>query len=121
MLLGALAAFCVGVLPGCAAAAPSEPQAQPPKHILVLYDEDKDLPGLARIDTRLREAFRAALGKGVEIHSESLALSQFDRAGYEAIVADFFQRKYAHRPLDLVVAVMEPSLDFLLRHRDTLF
>jgi hypothetical protein len=56
-----------GAFPGRAAAASSEPQAQRPKHNLVLYDEDKDLPGLARIDSRLREAFRAALGKGIEI------------------------------------------------------
>ena len=113
----------VGLLTAGGAAAPGqEPAAQAPARILVLYDEDKDdFPGLGRIDRTLREAFRAELGKEVEIYTETLALSGFERAGYDAVVADFYRRKYAGTSLDLVVAVMEPSLDFLLRHGDTLF
>ncbi|MGH7927742.1 MAG: PAS domain S-box protein, partial [Candidatus Binatia bacterium] len=37
------------------------------------------------------------------------------------MLSDYYRRKYADTRLDLIVAVMEPSLDFLLRHRDTLF
>jgi signal transduction histidine kinase len=110
----------VGVL--IAAALPSAPAAQAPKRILILYDESKDdFPGLARIDRTLRDVFQSELGKGVEIYTEALALSQFERVGYDAVVADFYRRKYAGTPLNLIVAVMEPSLDFLLRHGDTLF
>ena len=102
--------------------AQSQPAAQVRHRILVLYDEDKDdFPGLASIDRTLRESFRSELGTTVEIRSESLDLSQFERAGYDSAVADFFRRKYAGTPLDLIVAVMEPSLDFLLRHGETLF
>src|SRR4051812_13561383 len=115
--------FSVGVPPvRAAAAAPSEPATQVRKRILVLYDENKDdFPGLASIDRILREAFQSELGKEVEIYTETLALSRFERAGYDASVAEFYRRKYAGRPLDLIVAVMEPSLDFLLRHGDRLF
>ena len=93
-----------------------------PKRILVLYDENKDdLPGLARTDRSLRESFRSELGKGVEIHSESMGLSRSARDGYDSLVADFYRSKYADLTPDLIVAVMEPPLDFLLRHADTLF
>jgi hypothetical protein len=112
----------VGLLTAIGALSAGRSAAQEQKHILVLYDEDKDdFPGLARIDRTLRESFRSELGKAAEVHSESLALSQFERAGYDSVVADFYRRKYAGTPLDLIIAVMEPSLDFLLQHGDTLF
>src|SRR5512134_2195709 len=34
---------------------------------------------------------------------------------------DYFRRKYADKHLDVIVAVLSPALDFLLRHRETLF
>jgi signal transduction histidine kinase len=93
-----------------------------PKRVLVLYDENKDdFPGLAQIDRSLRESFRSELGRAVEIHVESLGVSRFERPGYDALVADFYRRKYAASTPDLIVAVMEPTLDFLLRHAEQLF
>jgi signal transduction histidine kinase len=125
ILVGFLAviALSAGMLPVRAAApASSGPTVSAPKRVLVLYDENKDdFPGLAQIDRSLRESLRAELGRAVEIHVESLGLSRFERPGYDTSVADFYRRKYAASTPDLVVAVMEPSLDFLLRHAQTLF
>src|SRR5947209_3083241 len=88
-------------------AAPAEPAGNQHKRILVLYDEDKDgLPGLARADRGLREAFGTVLGKSADIHSESLGLSHFDRPGYEDAVTEFFRTKYAKSPPDVIVAVL---------------
>jgi signal transduction histidine kinase len=99
----------------------SESPDQAPKRILVLYDEDKDnLPGLARTDRGLREAFRAGLSK-VEIYSESMGLTQSKRPGYDSLLADYYRSKYAGRAPDLIVAVMEPALDFLLQHAGKVF
>ena len=89
--------------------------------ILLVFDEDKDLPGLAAINRSLREGFTTALAGDVEFYSESLNLSQFRRPGHDRAIHDAFRHKYAGTRPDLVVAVMGPSLDFLLRHRDTLF
>ena len=112
-------AILVGVL--TAAALPSEPAAQAPKHILILYDENKDdLPGLARTDRSLRETFQAGLGK-VEIYSESMGLSRSGLPGYDSLLAAYYRSKYAGLRFDLIVAVMEPSLDFLLRHGEKVF
>ena len=121
-LLAAIGGLCAAVPPAAAAAAQSESAGQVRKQVLVLYDEDRsDFPGLAQIDRMLRESFRSELGKSVEIHSESMDLSQFERPGYDFLLADFYRRKYASNVPDLIVAVLEPALDFLLRHSGTLF
>src|SRR4051812_36922525 len=89
-ILTAIAAMSVGV-PAVRAAeeAQARATAEVRKRIVILYDEDKDdLPGLGRMDRSLRESFRSGLGTAVEIHSESLSLSQFEQAGYDSLVAD---------------------------------
>lgn len=89
--------------------------------ILIVFDEDNDLPGLAAINRGLREALRDPSGGDPVFYNESLQLSQFRDASYEPVVQRYLAEKYSHKRLDLIVAVMEPSLDFLLRHRKTLF
>jgi signal transduction histidine kinase len=109
----------VGLL--TAAALPTEPAAQAPKRILILFDENKDdLPGLARTDRSLRETFQAQLGK-VEIYSESMGLSRSPLPRYDSLLVAYYRSKYAGLTPDLIVAVMEPSLNFLLRHGDKMF
>src|SRR6185295_4206091 len=92
------------------------------KQILLLYDEDQAAyPGLARIDRSLRESFQAEYGKDVDFYGESLDVSHFQGADYDRALADYYRRKYAGKKLDLIVAVLEPSLDFLVRHGEAVF
>ena len=93
---------------------------QPRIQVLLLFDEDDDLPGLALTNRNLRETLTAEFGEDISFYCESLQLSQFSEPEYDAIQADYLHRKYQGKRLDLVVAVMEPSLDFLLRHRERL-
>jgi signal transduction histidine kinase len=95
--------------------------AEPRKTILFVFDETPDLPGLAAINRSLRENFKAEFGGDVELWSESLDLSQFKDPGYDGLLRDYFSRKYANNHPDLIVAVMQPSLDFLLRDNQSLF
>src|SRR5262245_48957692 len=90
-------------------------------NVLIVFDEDKDLPGLAAINRGLREGLRAEFDDDMSFFSESLQLSQFGKPEYDVLLQDYFRRKYDGKRVDLVVAVMEPSLDFVLRHRDSLF
>jgi signal transduction histidine kinase len=98
---------------------PGAPQARP--NVLLLFDEDNDLPGLAVINRTLREVLRRELEDDVEIYSESLNVSQFKSPGHYGVMRDHLHRKYEGRRIDLVVAVMEPALDFLLRHGQAVF
>ncbi len=121
--LTAIAALSVGIASTPrAAATQAESVNQKPKRILILYDENKDdFPGLSRTDRSLRDEFRAGLGGKVEIYSESMGLSRSKRAGYDSLLADFYRNKYAGVKPDLIVAVMEPALNFLLRHGGQIF
>jgi signal transduction histidine kinase/ABC-type uncharacterized transport system substrate-binding protein len=89
--------------------------------VLVLFDEDNDLPGMASIYRNLRQTLSAELGDEVGFFTESLQLSQYGARDSGAILSDYLGRKYDGQRLDLVITVMEPALDFVLRHRAQLF
>ena len=109
MLLAALAV--------CTLAGPVHARPQ----VLLIFDEDKDLPGLAVINRNIQQALRTEFQDQVEFYSESLNVSRFNDADYQDVLRDYFRRKYQRQPVDLIIAVMEPSLDFLLRQADVLF
>ena len=91
------------------------------KRILLLFDEDRTLPGLAILDQSLRTTFTAGLGPGVQFFAESMNVSQFTDQQYEQVLREYYSNKYRGIKLDLVVAVMGPALGFLLRHGDAAF
>lgn len=95
--------------------------AQARQNVLLVFDEDKGLPGLAIINRNIREVFQAELKDEVELYSESLHVSQFKEPDYYGLLREHFRRKYDGKRLDLIVAVMEPSLDFLLPHGEAVF
>jgi signal transduction histidine kinase len=90
-------------------------------NVLLVFDEDKELPGLAAINRGLRDGLRSEFNADITFYSESLQLSQFGGPEHDRILDEYFQRKYAGKRVDLIIAVMGPTLDFLLRHREGLF
>lgn len=104
------------LLPG-----PAPGAAQARFQVLVMFDEDNDLPGMASIQRGLRQTLVEEFGDDIGFYTESLQLTQFRDRDSDSILSDFLGRKYQGERLDLIIAVMEPSLDFLLRHRDSLF
>jgi C4-dicarboxylate-specific signal transduction histidine kinase/ABC-type uncharacterized transport system substrate-binding protein len=115
--LAALTWALAGLLPGAAWPAAGAGT----KSVLLLYDEDKALPGLAVLHENLRTTLRAELDDDVDLYAESMNLSQFRDRDYERLLREHYQRKYGGKKLDLVVAVMGPSLHFLLRHGEAIF
>lgn len=95
--------------------------AQGPKRVLLLFDEDKSLPGLAVMDQGFRSALTATFGHAVEFFAESMNLSQFSDEGYDDTLAGYYAQKYRDKKLDLVVPVMGPALKFVLNHGDNIF
>ena len=112
----AVSLFVLGTL--AVTAIPAAGQSQN-KRVLILFDEDKTLPGLSILDQSIRSTLSAGLGEGVEFFTESMNDSQFPEPQHELALRDYFLRKYGSRKLDLIVGVMGPSLKFLLRHGDT--
>jgi signal transduction histidine kinase len=97
--------IAVGPLAGAAEPAPSAHR----KNVLVIYDEDLDIPGLRIFDERLKSEVRAQL-PATDFITETLGHSHFPDPGYLALVREHWRLKYAHTTLDLVVVCMEPAL-----------
>lgn len=115
---GAGAALCLflTLLMGVGAPARGDP-----KRVLLLYDEDTRLPGLAVLDRSLRSRFSAALGTNIEFFTESMNVSQFNSARDEQVLSEYCSEKYRDKKPDLIMAVIGPALHFLLRHADEAF
>ena len=92
--------------------------ARPGKRVLLVFDEDKGLPGLAVLDRVFRSTLRAGLDTDVEFFTESLNAAQFPEEAFEPVLREYYTKKYAGKHLDLIVGVMGPSVAFLLRHAD---
>ena len=92
--------------------------AEPPRNVLVLYSDNRVLPGLAVIDETLDRVLRAEYGPEVELFNEFLDLDGPRPAGYEDDLVAFLRKKYAGTRIDAIVAVRGPALKFLLQRRD---
>ena len=91
------------------------------RNVLLVFDEDNDLPGLALINRSLRQVLRSELKDDVEFYSESLNASQFRDPGYHGVLREHFRNKYRDKRPDLIIAVMEPSLDFMVQNGEAVF
>src|SRR5512141_1470295 len=89
--------------------------------VVVLYDERTDLPGMAAIDDNLTRTLVAGSPTPLEIYREEMDVSRVGSPSYPPVLRDFLRAKYAGTKIDLAIAVMGPSLDFLLRYGDAVF
>ncbi len=91
------------------------------RHIVMLFDERPELPGLAAIDAEFVKTLTAGSEDRFEIYREAMDLSRFQTAGHDSFLLDKLRTKYASKKIDVVVALLGPALDFLLRHGDAIF
>ena len=89
------------------------------KRVLLLFDEDRTLPGLAVLDQSIRSTLSAELGGGVEFFTESMHAAQFPEEQHDLALRDYFVKAYGPRKLDLIVGVMGQAVTFLRQHADT--
>ena len=92
--------------------------AEPPRNVLVLYSDNRVLPGLAVIDETLDSVLRTEYGPEIELFNEFLDLDRSRPAAYEDDLVAFLRKKYAGTQIDAIVAVRSPALKFLLQRRD---
>src|SRR5215831_8731954 len=96
-------------------------QDHAPKRILVLYWESKDFAGNVRFDKSFQEGLQSAPAGTVEYYSEYLESNRFPGEDQALVLREYLRQKYAQRHIDVVVAVSDIALDFLLRYRSALF
>ena len=73
--------------------------------VLLLFDEDRALPGLSVLERTLRSTLSAGLEDDVEFFAESLNAAQFPDEDHDRVERDYYVNKYSGRKLDLIVGV----------------
>jgi PAS domain S-box-containing protein len=95
-------------------------QSVSPKRVLTLHWYDRGYVDDFKLDQLLHAALASALGS-VEYYSEYLDTNQFPGENQALLLRDYLRRKYAGVPIDVVIAITNPPLDFLLKYRRELF
>ncbi|MEO8133719.1 MAG: ATP-binding protein [Betaproteobacteria bacterium] len=91
------------------------------KNVLVIYANNRLVPGNVAVDRGLRATLASSPGPTVQIFSEFLDRPDFGGEAYEHTVTTYLREKYAARPPDTIVVVSDAALDFQLRNRAHLF
>ena len=91
------------------------------QRVVVLYDERVELPGLSALDAGLTSNLSARSPVRLEIYRETLDLSRFGNPDYLLKLRDHLRAKYATTKVDVLIAALGPSLDFLLEHGASIF
>ena len=95
--------------------------AAAPRNVLVLYSNNRLVPGNVAVDRGLRAAIKTSPERPIQLFSEFLDRPEFSGPAYEATISTYLREKYAARPPDAIVSVSDEALDFLLRNRQQLF
>ena len=95
-------------------------QSTRPKHVLVLYWDEKDHPANEEFERYFQAAVRSAASGPVEFYSEFLESSRFPGKSQSKLLHDYIRKKYAGRTIDVVVPNATAPLDFLFKYRGDL-
>jgi signal transduction histidine kinase len=106
-----IAMLIAGCLPASAAT----------RHIVLLFDERVELPGLSLLEAELVRTLRSNSTEPIEVYREAMDLSRFSSNSYKTLLRDFLRAKYADKKIDVAVAVMDPAFQFLLANGDLIF
>ena len=92
-----------------------------PRNVLVLYSNNRLVPGNVAVDRGLRAVLTAPSSPPVQFFSEFLDRPEFSGDAYEATMTKYLREKYSTRPPAAIVTVSDEALDFVLRMRSQLF
>ena len=90
--------------------------AEPETRILILNATDPYLPAYQVIDAAMRETLANDTTRRFVYFSETLDAQRFDWKQYEPEVLALLAKKYNGLRIDVVVAITQPALDFVIEH-----
>src|SRR5215216_4139624 len=97
------------------------PLAAANRHVVLLYDERIQLPGLALMDEEIDREIRTGSTEPIELYREVMDLSRFDSEAYKILLRDFLRAKYANKKIDVAVAILPVAFDFLSAYGELIF
>ena len=110
-----LLTVCLALIAG------SLPASSATRHVVMLFDERLEFPGLASLEAEFVRSLTSSSPDHIETYREPMDLSRFDSDAYRTLLKDYLRAKYASKNIDVAVAFFEPALDFLLNHGDAIF
>jgi signal transduction histidine kinase len=91
------------------------------KSVLVLYSNNRLVPGNIEADHGISAELMSAGDRSVRIYSEFLDRPEFSGDAYENLVVAYLHGKYAASPPDAIIAISDDALSFIVTHRAQLF
>ena len=91
------------------------------KRIVALNAYQKDAPMSGVFDQTFQKAFSLSGKESIEYYAEYLEPYRFPDEEHEILFRDYLIKKYAGRKVDVVLAITDKSLEFLLRYRKEVF
>lgn len=113
--------FLVGVLLLLVFAASPAAAQSISRSILVIDQSDVRGPFYYDVFSALRSTINADSKSPTTIHVESLDFSRFSGPEYEESLQRHFRVKYREKPIGVIVAIGDASLDYVLRWRSALW
>jgi signal transduction histidine kinase len=99
----------------------ASPASSATRRVVLLFDERPELPGLSLLQADLVRTLTSNSGDRIEVYNEAMDLSRFGSDNYQLLLRDFLQTKYADKKIDVAIAILSPSLDFLLNYGSVIF
>ena len=94
---------------------------QGPRTVLTVHWSAEDFPSTPLIDESIRQVLLSHTAVPVDYFAEYLESDRFPSQEAEQALRDYINRKFNGRRIDVVLAVSDPALEFVLRHRAELF
>lgn len=95
--------------------------AQSPRTVLTVQWSSEDFPGTAVRDAAIRKVLLSRADMPIDYYAEYLESDRFPAEDASLALRDYIGRKYRGRRIDLVIAISDVALQFVLRHRGELF
>jgi formate hydrogenlyase transcriptional activator len=84
--------------------------SEPQKSVLVIYTDEKVLPGNIIFDQSLRAAFKSLSSNPIVFYTEYLEFTRFPDKDSRQELYRFYRLKYAHRKFDLIITAGSGAL-----------
>jgi hypothetical protein len=102
-----LRVMCIGLLAWIAGAVPA---CSATRHVVLLFDERPELPGLAALEADLVRTLRSNSADHIEVYREEMDLSRFGSSTYQTSLPSFLRTKYADKKIDVALVSMRLPL-----------
>jgi signal transduction histidine kinase len=112
-----LLVLCIWAIISIASALPASSAT---RRVVLLFDERPELPGLALLQADLIRTLTSSSDR-IEVYNETMDQSRFGSGNYQLLLRDFLRAKYSDKKIDVVIAVLAPSLNFLLDYGAIIF